>query len=152
MKPIVLYYSKTGITEELAKKTASTLGCDILKVELEKPYGNFFSTIFRVLKEKSKGIIPPVKTPLPSLEPFDTIFAGYPVWASNIPSFFADFIKRCDLKGKRVIPFATSGSSGIECTMNTLKEICPDSEIIHPFIRKASGKGDFDKWIQIVRG
>ena len=136
----------------MAKKAAAALGSDLLKVEAEKAYGSFFSSVLRVLKEKKKGITPPAKTQTPALDSYDTVLIGYPVWASDIPSFFADFIRKCNLKGKKVIPFATSGGSGIEGSMKTIKAICPESEIIHPYNHENSKKDNFEKWIEAVRG
>jgi flavodoxin len=152
MKSIILYYSKSGKTEKLAKKAAAALGSDILKVELVKPYGNMIFAIFRYIKERKKGIIPTVKTQIPALDSYDTVLIGYPVWGSDVPHFLADFVKKCSLKGKKVIPFATSGSTDIDCTLKTLKEICPESEVVHPFLQGHSKKDDFDKWIEAVRG
>jgi flavodoxin len=151
MKSIILYYSRSGKTEKLAKKIAAALGSDILKVEVEKPYGNFFSTIIRAIREKSKGIIAAVSTQVPALDSYDTVLIGYPVWASDIPSFFSDFVQKCSLKGKRVIPFATNGGTNIESTMETLKKICPDG-VVHPFNYGTSKKDNFDQWIEAVRG
>ena len=152
MKSIILYYSKSGKTEKLAKKIAAAFAGDMLKVELEKPYGNMIFSIIRYIKERKKGIIPAVKTQIPALDSFDTVFLGYPVWGSDVPNFLADFVQKCSLKGKKIIPFATSGGSGIECTMKTLKAICPESEVIHPYHYGFDKKDSFDKWVESVRG
>ena len=151
MKSIVLYYSRSGTTEKLAKKIASALGSDILKVELEKPYGNMLFSIIRYIKERKKGIVPAVKTQLPSLDSYDTVLIGYPIWGNDVPSFLSDFVKKCSLKEKKVIPFATSGSSEMELTMKTVEAMCQESTIAHPFYYGLSKKDDFDKWLEAVR-
>ncbi|MDR0313627.1 MAG: hypothetical protein LBI14_08510 [Treponema sp.] len=152
MKSIILYYSRSGITEKLAKKAQAALGSDILKVEAEKAYGNFLSSVFRILKERKKGITPNSKTEIPNLDSYDNILVGYPVWAGDIPAVFAGFLGKCNLRGKKVIPFATFGGTSIEQTINTLKRVCPESNIVHQFNYGNSKKDNFDNWIQAISG
>jgi flavodoxin len=152
MKSIILYYSRAGSTEKLAKKIQAVLSSDILKVEAEKAYGNFLSSVIRVLKERKKDIPPNSKTEIPNLDSYDTILVGYPIWAGDIPAFFAGFVGKCNLRGKKLIPFATSGGSGIEKSIETLKRVCPESNIVHAFDYAKSKKGSFFNWMQAIRG
>jgi flavodoxin len=145
-----MYYSRSGKTEKIAKNIQNALHCDAIKVEPEKAYGNYISSISRVIKEKSKSITPAIKTRIPFLDPYNVIIIGYPVWAHDIPSFFANFVQGCNLRGKTVVPFATSSMTAIEYTMKTLKRVCPESNIILPFSHSHLKKTNFDKWIQAI--
>ena len=150
MKSMILYYSKSGKTETLAKEIQETLGSDILKVEPEKPYGTWVSSVLRVMREKAKTIYPAFGTEIPNLESYDVVLVGYPIWANDIPAFFAYFIKKCNLRGKKVIPFATSGGSDIERSVQTLKRICPDINFTHEYKHASKDKEKLDLWLQSI--
>ncbi len=151
MKEIIIYYSRSGNTERIAKKIQADIQCDILKVEPEEAYGNYIMSCLRVMKEKKQEEPPKFITEVPDLTSFHIIFLGYPVWAQNVPVFVQEFIKKCDIKGKIVIPFATYGMSGINWTMKTLRNICVNAEIKLPFDNGLLKKGDYDKWINDVK-
>ena len=150
MKSMIFYYSKSGKTESLAMKVKEVLGSDILKVEPEKPYGNWVSSVFRVIREKSKTIYPAFCTEIPNLDQYDTVLIGYPIWAGDIPSFFAYFVKKCNLRGKTVIPFATSGGSGIEPSIKTLKRICPESNVTLQYRYIQAKSDELEQWLKSV--
>lgn len=151
MKPMILYYSKSGTTEKLAKRIQKDLDCDMVKIEPEKAYGNYLSAILRFLKENAKGAAPKARTGIPNLQAYDAVFVGYPIWGSDIPPFFADFLRNCGLSGKTVVPFATSGSTGIERSTGTLRGICPDASIVHPLHMGLIKRDNYDDWLSAVR-
>lgn len=107
MKPIILCYSRSGNTEKIALQAKQDLNCEAIKIVPEEAYGNYISACLRVSKEKKNPVPPAFVTPLPDLDGYDVILLGYPVWAQDVPRFVADFIEKCDLTGKTVIPFAT---------------------------------------------
>lgn len=133
MKAIILYYSRSGHTEKVAKQIQSDLNCDLLKIIPEESYGNYIESCFRVMKERKKRVVPSFITPIPDLTAYDVIFLGYPIWAQDVPVFVADFIEQCDIKGKTIIPFATYGMSGINWTRKTLDKICEGATITLPY-------------------
>jgi len=151
MDAMIIYYSRAGKTEKVAQRIKNDLQCDILKVEPEKPYGNYFSALIRVIKERAKNIAPKFKTEVPNLSNYNTVFIGYPVWASDLPSFLTAFLTECNLKGKKIIPFATFGGSGINCTMGTLQKVCDGADIALPFEYGMSKKDNYEDWIRSVR-
>lgn len=150
MKAMIIYYSKTGTTEKLAKKIQKDFDCDILKLEAENPYGNYFSSLVRAKKELKSSV--PVKAinKIPDLSGYDTVFVGYPIWWLDVPVLVAAFIKDCDLEGKTVIPFSTSGLGNISATLDTMKKICPKSDVILPLQWGIAKKDDYEKWIDEV--
>ena len=152
MKSMIFYYSKSGKTENLAKKIQETLGSDILKVEPEKPYGSWISSVLRVTGEKFKTVYPAYRTEIPNLDQYDVVLIGYPIWAGDIPAFFAYFVKKCNLQGKTVIPFATSGGSGIEPSVKTIKRICPESNVMLQYRYIPAKNDEFEQWLQSLSG
>ena len=151
MKPIIIYYSRSGNTEKLALQAQKDLNCEAVKIIPEEAYGSYISACLRVTKEKKAVVAPAFVTPIPELGKYDVILLGYPIWAQDIPRFVAVFIGRCDLTGKTVIPFATYGMSGINWTMKHLKQVCVGAEIKDPFDSGVIKKGDYAAWIKQVQ-
>lgn len=151
MKSIIIYYSRSGNTEKLAKRIQADMGCDILKIEPEQAYGNYIASVGRVMNERSKNTVPTFITPIPDLTGYDVVFIGFPIWAQDVPAFVAEFIRRCDIRGKIVIPFATYGMSNIQWTMKTLKELCRYSDMRLPFDQGVFKKQDYNAWIKQVK-
>jgi flavodoxin len=148
---MILYYSKSGTTEKLATRIQADLGCNLLKVEPENPYGNYISAVIRFLWESAKGVTPKTRTAVPNLKVHDIVLIGYPLWGGDIPPFFKAFLQSTDLSGKAIIPFATSGGVGIEKSVGTLRSICPNSKIIHPLHVGRMKQDNYDDWLSIVK-
>lgn len=151
MKPIIIYYSRSGNTEKIALQAKQALQCDAIKIVPEEAYGSYISSCMRVSKEKKQPVPPAFVTPIPDLSNYDTILLGYPIWAQDIPRFVADFVEKCDLAGKTVVPFATYGMSGINWTMKHLKQVCAEANIVLPFDSGVFKKGNYEKWICEVK-
>lgn len=151
MKPIVIYYSRSGNTEKLAKRAQNDLDCPIIKIVPEKAYGNYIESCLRVTKERGKKITPAFVTEIPDLSEYDAILLGYPVWAQDMPAFVAEFMRQCDTNGKLVIPFATYGMTGISWTRKTLDKVCAGAEITLPFQSGMFKKGDYNSWMEAVK-
>lgn len=151
MNPIIIYYSRSGNTEKIALKAKEDLNCDCIKIEPKDAYGNYISSCIRTTKEKKAPIAPEFVTPIPDLKKYDVILLGYPIWAQDLPRFVSDFISKCDIKGKIIIPFATYGMSDINWTMKHLKELCKEATIKYPFDSGVFKKGNYSSWIKQVK-
>ena len=151
MKPIILYCSVSGTTKEIAEKAAKELACDLVRVQPVKPYGSYFSSIVRVFFERMRKETPASVTSVPDLSAFDTVLIGYPIWYSDLPAFFSGFLKKCNLQGKTVIPFSTSGTSNIGVTLDALNSYCTGAEIKFPYSLGMRQKDDFEAWIDKIR-
>lgn len=151
MNPIIIYYSRSGNTERIALQAQKGLGCDVIKIVPQEAYGNYIASCLRVTKEKRDPEPPAFLTPIPDLSAYDTVLLGYPIWAQDLPQFVAEFVKRCDLSGKTVVPFATYGMSGINWTMKHLEQVCQGAAIRYPFDSGVIKKGDYKTWIEQVR-
>lgn len=152
MNAIIIYYSRSGNTEKIAKQLQSDLGgIPAIKIELEETYGNYIMSCLRVMKENMKKITPKFTTPIPDLTEYDTIFVGFPIWAQDVPVFVQDFIRQCDTKGKTIVPFATYGMSGISWTKKTLNSLFDASQIKLPFDSGVFKKGNYKKWLSQIK-
>ena len=152
MNSIIIYYSRSGNTARLAQRLSSDLG-DIptIKIEPEKSYGNYIMACLRVMRETVAKVTPKFVTPIPDLSGYDTVFVGFPMWMQDVPELVQEFIRRCDLGGKTVIPFATYGASGIGWAKKTLAALFADAQLKLPFDSGVFKKGDYDKWLSELK-
>lgn len=151
MKAILIYCSNSGTTEKLAKRISSDIGCETIKIEPSRHYGGYVSAVIKAVGEVVFNKQPGYKNEVPDLSEYDTVLFGYPIWCSEVPRFAAKFIKECDLSGKKVIPFSTSGSTNISVTLPKLEKICFSSKLMHPFSHAVSKKDDYGEWIEKIK-
>ena len=130
-KVLVLYYSQTSNTKTVATEIATRLNADIEEIVPVQPYdGEFEATIQRCMKEREEGVLPEIKPIAADLSKYDFIFLGYPVWFGTFAPPVGAFVSQTDLSGKRIIPFCTFGSGGLESSMKDLAEKQPNAEIL----------------------
>lgn len=130
-KVLVLYYSQTSNTKQVATEIATRLNADIEEIVPVQPYdGEFEATIQRCMKEREEGILPEVKPLTSDLSEYDVIFIGYPVWFGTFAPPVGAFLSQVDLSGKKIVPFCTFGSGGLESSMKDLAEKQPNAEIL----------------------
>lgn len=134
-KSLVVYFSCTGNTEEVANKIANVTGSDVYKIEALNPYTsddlNYNNDNCRANKEQNDDTArPEIKGTIDNLSDYDTIFIGYPIWWGNAPKIIYTFMESYDFSGKTIIPFCTSGSSGIATSENTIKSLAPNADFI----------------------
>lgn len=133
-KVLVLYYSQTDNTKTVAEEIASLLGADIEEIVSENPYdGDFKATIDRCLKEREEGVLPEVKPLQADLAGYDIVFLGYPVWFGTYAPPVISMLSQIDLGGKKVVPFCTFGSGGLESSVEDLKEAQPKAEVLEGY-------------------
>lgn len=130
-KMLVLYYSQTGNTKAVADEIAQKLGADIEEIVAVNPYdGDFQATIERCMLEREEGIIPDIQPVKADLANYDVIFIGYPVWFGTYAPPVITFLNNVDLSGKKIVPFCTFGSGGLESSVKDLTEKQPNAEIL----------------------
>lgn len=130
-KVLVLYYSQTSNTKAVADEIAARLGADTEEIVAVNPYdGDFQATIGRCLQEREAGILPEINPIVADLAAYDVIFLGYPVWFGTFAPPVITLLGQVDLAGKKVVPFCTFGSGGLESSIADLKARQPEAEIL----------------------
>lgn len=115
---MVSYFSATGTTERAAKVLAKTAGADLFKIAPAEPYTrrdlNWNDSSSRTSMECcDDSARPELQGSCPDLTSYDVVFVGFPIWRYVEPRIVDSFLDSVDLAGKIVVPFATSGGSGI---------------------------------------
>lgn len=125
-KTLVAYFSASGSTAQLAKTIAEVTGGDLFEIKPEQPYT---SADLNWNDKKSRSSIemsdpnsrPAIATTVKNMDEYDTVFVGFPIWWYVAPTIINTFLESYDFSGKTVIPFATSGGSGMGKTDSVLK-------------------------------
>ncbi|NDW13471.1 flavodoxin [Bacteroides sp. 214] len=127
---LVAYFSCSGTTKRTANKLAANMDADLYEIVPEIPYSaadlNWNDKASRSSVEmRDPASRPAIAGRLDNVEQYDTIYIGFPVWWYIAPTIINTFIESYDLSGKTLIPFATSGGSGIENCEKNLRKAYP---------------------------
>ena len=145
-KILVTYFSWSGNTRKVAEEIKSKLGCDIYEIRAKDAYStNYSDCADRAKMELSNNTHPAMAESSPKMENYDIIFIGYPIWFDDAPMVIDTFLSSANFAGKTIIPFATSGGSGISTSVKTIKKLAPqanvnDGKLMH-------GTGDVSSWL-----
>src|SRR5918998_1676881 len=83
---LIVYLSRTGNTEAIAKMIRENTSSDLISLELEKPYPKDYQAIVKQVSEENEtGYLPPLKTKINDIQKYDTIFLGFPTWGMRLP-------------------------------------------------------------------
>lgn len=130
MKKLVAYFSASGVTKNAAEKLAGLAGADLFEIKPAVPYTradldwtdkNSRSTV----EMKDPASRPEIAEKCENMDEYDTVFVGFPIWWYVAPTIIDTFLESYDFSGKTVIPFATSGGSGMGKTVDVLRKVCP---------------------------
>ena len=128
---LVLYYSQTSNTKQVAEEIATRVGADIEEVVPTNPYdGDFQATIERCMKERQEGVKAEIEPLKADISKYDVVFIGFPVWFGTYAPPIAALLESIDLTGKKVVPFCTFGSGGLESSVKDLAEKQSGAEIL----------------------
>lgn len=134
-KILVAYFSASGVTAKAAKKLAEAAQADLYEIKPEIPYThadlNWMDKKSRSSVEMNdKASRPAIADKVKNMEEYDTVFIGFPIWWYVAPTIINTFLESYDFSGKTLIPFATSGGSGMGRTNENLKPSCPGATLI----------------------
>jgi len=96
----------------------------------------------QVARENETGFLPLLKTEFRDIAKFDVIFVGFPTWGMQLPPPIKSFLKQYDLSGKRVVPFNSNGGYGLGTSFQTVRELCPNSQVLEGYSVKGGSERD----------
>lgn len=130
-RTLVTYFSATGTTQRVAEQIADITGGKLVEI---KPVQAYTSADLNWRDANSRSTVemtdsasrPAIEQCDVDMNLYDTVFIGYPIWWDKAPRVINTFIESVSLDGKTVIPFATSGGSGIDNSVKMLQSEYPD--------------------------
>ena len=134
-KALVAYFSAKGETEKLARTIAGVTGGALFEIAPETAYT---AADLDWMDKKSHSTLemndetsrPAIADRVEDMAQYGTVFVGFPIWWYQAPRIIETFLESYDFTGKTVIPFATSGGSGMEKTADILRAVCPAADIL----------------------
>ena len=155
-KKLVAYFSASGVTASLAKNLAAAIGADLFEIEPVIRYGtadldwtNKKSRSSVEMNDKSSR--PAVAKKLGNMSEYDEVFVGFPIWWYIAPTIVNTFLEGYDLAGKTIIPFATSGGSGMGETNEYLANSCKGAKLVEgKVLRRNACADELKKWADEV--
>ena len=153
-KNVVVYFSCTDNTRTIAEYVAESADADIYRIEPSVPYTstdlNYNNSDSRTSQEQNNPLArPEIAGELPSLDQYEHVYLGYPIWWGQAPKIMYTFVEHYNLSGKTVIPFCTSASSGIGTSAANL-QAADTSQAVWLAGRRFSGsspKSDVVSWL-----
>ena len=129
-RALVAYFSASGVTARAAKEIADAVGADLYEIRPAEPYSqadlNWMDRKSRsTLEMNDPACRPVISGAVEHMEQYDTVFVGFPIWWYVEPRIVDTFLESYDFSGKALIPFATSGGSGIGKAEKSLEACCP---------------------------
>ena len=154
MNQLIAYFSATGTTAEIAKKLSKAINADTYEI---KPINKYTSEDLDWRNPQSRSSVemknlsfrPEMIQDIPAMEKFDTIYIGFPIWWYIAPTIINTFLESYDLTGKTIVPFATSGGSGMGKTNEMLLPSCPGAILAEGCVFKADiSKQELVSWAE----
>ena len=151
-KILIAYFSASRVTAKAAEELAQAVSADLYEIRPAQPYT---SEDLDWTNKQSRSTLemtdpacrPAIAEPVPDIEQYDTVLIGFPIWWGVEPRIVDTFLESRDFSGKTLIPFATSGGSGIGGAEKSLKDHCPKAVWKSGKLLNGGGRED---WIKHV--
>lgn len=144
---LIVYFSRTGTTKDLAEKIHNKIGGDIAEIVPVNPYPEDYNQcVDQAQEEINADARPEYTVSIDNITKYDTILVGYPIWWSSVPPVVRTFLDNSDLSDKTIMPFCTHGGSGISGSMSDIKKLCADSNITDGLDESSDDK--VDAWLE----
>lgn len=154
-KKLVVYFSHSGNTREIAGQIRNAIGCDIIELQPEKSYpAEYNAVVDQAKKEINDGYKPVLKTKVDNMDSYDTIFVGSPCWWATIAPPVATFLSSYNFSGKTIVPFMTHEGSRMGHSVSDIKKLCSESTVMEGYPvrggRVKEAKADIEKWLKEI--
>ena len=134
-KTLVAYFSASGVTANVAKRLAEAVGADLYEIQPAQPYTR---ADLNWMDKKSRSSVemndpnarPAIANWVENMAQYDTVFVGFPVWWYREPSIIDTFAEAYDFSGKTIVPFCTSGGSGLGPSGENLQKLTKTAKVL----------------------
>ena len=133
-KVLVAYFSASGVTAKVADRLSKAIGADLFEI---KPAQTYTSADLDWTNKESRSSVemndtssrPEIANKVENMSQYDVIFVGFPIWWYREPSIIDTFIESYDFSGKQIVPFATSGGSGMGDSGSIMQKLAPNAKV-----------------------
>ena len=151
-KSLVTYFSASGVTKKVAEKLAEAAGADLFEIKPEVAYTeadlNWMDKKSRSsIEMNDKSFRPAIAEKYNNMADYDVVYVGFPIWWYVAPTIINTFLESYDFSDKTIIPFATSGGSGMGKTVAVLKALCPGANWGKGKMLNYTSDAELTKWL-----
>ena len=144
---------EVGNTEVLATMIAGLIDCDVYRIEAVDPYPDSYdATVARNVAEQEADARPAIVDLLPSIDGYEQVLLGSPIWNVRPPMIMSAFAEAFDFTGKTVLPFVTYAVSGLGSTQRVYSQACPGAQIGEGLAVRgeevAQHRADVETWLR----
>ena len=156
-RKLVAYFSTSGVTAKVAERLAESISADIFEIKPTIPYTQDDLDWRNRDSRSSVEMRDPMSRPQiaeqrDNMDEYDTVFIGFPIWYYIAPTIINTFLESYDFSGKTIIPFATSGGSGMGNANERLVLSCLGAKLLQGKVFHADATTeDFEKWIKELK-
>lgn len=129
-KTLIVYFSESGNTRNMANIIQELTGGDLVEIEMQTPYSDSYSIL---LEEAERDLLatarPALRTRIENMNEYDTILIGYPNWYAILPMPVFTFLESYNFRGKRIIPFCSHGNGMLGETVANICKACPEADV-----------------------
>ena len=152
-KALVAYFSASGVTAQLARTLAETVDGDLFEIVPAQPYT---AADLNWTDKKSRSTIemkdaksrPAIAETVRDMQRYDVVFVGFPIWWYEAPRIVQSFLEAYDLSGKTIVPFATSGGSGMGKSASILQKSCPGAHVVEGrSLNGRASQAELSQWV-----
>ncbi|MDO4563584.1 MAG: flavodoxin [Clostridia bacterium] len=152
-KILVAYFSCTGNTKSAAEEIQNQSGADIFEIVPQEPYTstdlNYSNVDCRANREMNDDSSrPAISGEIDNFSDYETIFIGYPIWWGTMPKIINTLLDAYDFSGKTIIPFCTSGGSGIGMSVSAIRAEEPNSKVLDG--QRIRSTSEIKAWLEKV--
>ena len=152
-KVLVAYFSATGHTKAIAEYLQAALDADLYEIVPKEPYTaadlDYNTDGCRANREQNDDAArPAISGGVDNMDGYDVVFIGYPIWWGQAPKIVSTFLESYDFSGKTIVPFCTSGGSGIDGSLSGLQSLAPDAAwLVGQRFSAGAGAADVQSWV-----
>lgn len=134
-KILVAYFSASGVTARISEKLAKATNADLFEIVPQQRYTggdlNWMDKKSRSsLEMADRSCRPAISSRVENMSDYDVIFVGFPVWWYREPSIIDTFMESYDFSGKTIVPFCTSGGSGLGDSSKNMQSLAKGSNVV----------------------
>lgn len=138
---LVAYISASGVTAEAAWKLSEAAGAELYEIKPEIPYSS--------LEMNDPASRPVIAGKMEDMDQYEVVFVGFPIWWYVAPKIINTFLESYDFSGKTIVPFATSGGSGMGSTNEKLAPSCPGAILLEgKMLNGVVAQAELKAWVE----
>lgn len=148
---LVVYFSQTGTTRDVARKIQKLTGGDLLRITAKNKYTSDYDKLVQIARtELQKNARPKVTTEARNIKSYDVIYVGFPIWWGQAPRVVNTFLEKYNLSGKTIVPFCTSGGSDIDGSISDLKQSAKGAVFKKGYTAGTGSNAEIRTWLREI--